>query len=114
MGLSVIRDALKAFSFGRIQDAATIIKALERNGISTGDFLAHVAKEKRRRVRKQIEEQRAGIERGVAKCPSCRIPMVLRAAGPDPEDGSHWTCPRCRFGRYDPRPVQDVQKSIVA
>lgn len=114
-----LKKAIASFTFGQLQDAATLIKTLERNGISTSDFLAYVDDEKRRRV--QARERRAEINRRLPKCPTCGIPMVLREVHPpdpgigdpgDPSEGSHWTCPKCRFGRYDPRPILEIRKSI--
>lgn len=108
--VNMIESACRAFNFGQIQDAATLLKTLAKQGISTDDFLTYVGKEKRRRVqaRKRIEKRRAEIERRLPKCPSCGIAMILRPAGEDPEDGSHWTCPKCRFGRYDPRASSQI------
>jgi predicted RNA-binding Zn-ribbon protein involved in translation (DUF1610 family) len=112
--MGVLENALKGFTFGQVQDAATLLKALEKHGISRSDFLAHVAEEKRRRVqaRREIEKRRTEVEKRLPKCPTCGIAMILRPAGEDPKDGSHWTCPKCRFGKYDPRTVEEIQKSI--
>jgi hypothetical protein len=110
----MIENALKVFSFGQMRDAATLLGALEKHEISTDDFLAYVAEEQRRRVRegKRIERRRSEILERLPKCPSCGSAMVLRPAGPDPEDGSHWTCPDCRLGQFDERPVGAIRKSL--
>jgi hypothetical protein len=118
-----IESKLKVFSFGRIQDAATLIEKLKKHGIPTDDFLAYAAEEKRRRVQaeKEILKVQAATEKRLPKCPSCGIAMILRPVHPpdpetgdpgDPAEGSHWTCKKCYFGKYDPRPVEEIRKSI--
>ncbi len=106
-------NKLAAFSFGQLQDCANVVRLLARNAIAVDDFLSFVKEEKRRRFqeRGRMEKRVAEIERRLPKCPSCEISMVLRPAGEDPGDGSHWTCPRCRFGRYDPRGVEEVRRT---
>jgi len=114
---------LKAFSFGQKQDAATLLKTLKKHGISTDDFLSYVQEEKRRSVqaRKQIEKRRSEILKRIPKCRDCGGLMVLRPVHPpdleindpgDPSEGSHWWCKGCAYGEYDPRPVEEIQKSI--
>jgi len=106
----LIEEKLKAFRFGQLQDCVTILKILERNGLDPGDLVRWVDEEKKRRVeiRADMEKRRKKFEAQIPRCPDCKTPMVLRPAGESPEDGSHWTCPKCRFGRYDPRPVEEI------
>lgn len=110
---ATISRKLASFSFGQIQTAATLLKVLKRHGITVDDFLSFVAEEKRHRIqgRDRMERRLQEIERCLPKCPSCGTPMIFRPAGEDPGDGSHWTCPRCRFGRYDPRGVEKVRRT---
>lgn len=115
--------ALAAFSFGRLQDAATLIRTLEEKGIDRDEFLAYVdgKKERRFKMMEGARKCRADAERRLPKCPTCGIPMVLRETHPpdpeigdpgDPSEGTHWTCPKCRFGRYDPRAIREIRRSI--
>ena len=104
-----------AFSFGQLQDAATLIKTLGKAGYSPENLIEYVdARKGKIELRKKIAERSP-------KCPSCKVPMVLRAAHPpdpktgdpgDPSEGSHWTCPKCRFGKYDPRSTEAIMKIL--
>lgn len=106
-----MKDVLKAFGFGAIQDAATLLRVVRRAGHSTDEFLAFVESEKERRIHdlEAMRERIARVEQQMARCPDCGIPMVLRDAK---DGGSHWTCPKCRFGQYDPRPINEIEAEI--
>lgn len=102
---------VQAYTFGQLQDFATFLRSLDRAGISREEFLGYVEREKDRRFKanEKARRNRAEIERRLPECPSCRIPMILRDAG---DGGSHWTCPKCRLGRYDPRSVDEARKEV--
>lgn len=118
-----ISNALQAFSFGQIQDCVSLLSVLERHDLSTTDLRKFVSDERQLRVqgRERMNARQMTIERRLPKCPTCGIPMVLREVRPpdpgigdpgDPSEGTHWTCLKCRFGRYDRRTIQEVRKSI--
>lgn len=98
-----------SFSFGQLQDFATISKHLEKHGLAPNDVASYVREYKDALIGKRFDHKLEQLK-ARPKCPACLIPMVLRPAGEDPEDGSHWTCPKCRYGRYDPRPLDIVWK----
>jgi hypothetical protein len=104
------------FNFRTLQETATVLKTLQEKAISIEDFLTWVQKEK--------HKQRESIERGdrarkafisrLPKCPDCAAPMSLAPANPeDPSEGSHWTCPKCRYGRYDERPPDQIHQGLI-
>jgi len=109
-----IKRAFSAFGFGMLQDIATAVKIMKREGVSSEEFVEYVEEQKRRHVKDsaKMKARREAEIRKLPKCPECKTPMVLRPAGEDPSEGSHWTCPKCRFGRYDARPLSQIQEEL--
>ena len=99
-----IEKAISAFSLGQIQDSLALYKHIKKNGFSIQDLQDWV-KGRYRKIDKKNPTKPAARP---ASCPECGFPMIVQPAGEDPEDGSHWTCPKCRFGKYDPRPVSII------
>lgn len=106
-----MQKILEAFSFRQLQNAVTILRRLEREGLTSEDLIQHVKAEKQRLANSNTDHE--AFTAALLKCPTCKLPMVLRQAGEFPEDGSHWTCPKCRYGSYDPRPVNEIMDEVL-
>ena len=115
----MLKKAIASFTFGQLQDAATLIRVLRRKEIALDDFLAYVDGASRQQQRET--DSRDDLSRHLPRCPECDTPMVPREAHPpdpesadpgDPEEGSYWACQKCRFSRFDARPLTDIQTEL--
>lgn len=113
-----IERATKAFSYGHLQDLVTLLRKLTRERVTIAQFLWYMERKRQERagviersikLRARVKKERAAFMRQAPKCPSCEIPLRLSTGD---ENDSHWTCPKCRYGRYDSRPAGVIMDEI--
>jgi len=101
------------FSFGRLQDIATLIKQLKRNHIPVIKFVEYVEQEKTNRA-KINKSNKKRWEQNTLKCPDCQSPMNLfpvnTVPGDQTGDGSQsvWMCPKCGETVYNLETVAEI------
>lgn len=112
-----IEKAIRPFRQGLVQDTLTVAAELERHNISF-ELLRQYFQNTAQRINEAARanqasaiRQRDALRSVWPKCPDCGA-LVKLAAGDDTD--SHWFCPKCRWGKYDPRPRAEVIKEIEA
>lgn len=107
------------FTFGQLQDIATLLNHLEINNVSIEVFIEYVEDQKKERV-KSIKEQRINLktakekwQRIALKCPECNTAMSLypvnSQTGDQAGDGlnSQWQCPKCWYDEYSTKTIRE-------
>ncbi|GEM_PF-3448377 len=109
-----IEAAVRPFRAGYLQDYLTLHAHLQQRGITAAMLRAYLKQriatlrrsDQRSAARIRAANRAARIWREKApRCESCGGQLKL---SPGDDADSHWWCPACRWGRYDPRPVDKI------
>lgn len=109
-----IEQAIHPFRLGALQDYLTIGDHLRRHAVTPAmlrAYVAHRAREIKAADQRSAAQIRAADRAGRIwreKAPRCENCNGLLKLSPGDDHDSHWWCPACRWGRYDPRPVERV------
>jgi len=113
---SDMEAVVSPFRLGALQDYLTIHRHLASRGITPEMLSAWIADQTRRvkaATKKQREEQRRRETAWKAhgpRCPACGTVLKLRAGD---ENDCHLTCYSCRWGKYVPKPAQEVWEEVL-
>lgn len=112
-----VHDILRksAFGYGRAQDYISFHRFLAEKEISFEEIIELVEVSKLMVAKKVAQRARLNLSLRekkdyFPKCPKCGEIMRL---SPGDDDDSHWTCTRCRFGIYEPRPFHEIIDEIT-
>lgn len=112
------------FSFGQLQDIATMLKQLRLNHISMVEFIKHVEEMKvvKTNISKINTEEFKQLtlkwEDRALKCPECSNTMSLFPVNtrPDNQTGdnskSQWFCQKCWSTVYSTKTINEILKEI--
>ena len=110
-----MKDKLRAFTFGQLQDFVTLYEQLQREGLSLEDLSQYV-KEERARLDEHSSRSlalREKLQARTPRCEKCATIMVLRPADTEvPSEGSHWTCPKCRWGFFVDKSTAQIMEEL--
>jgi len=112
------------FSFGQLQDIATLLRHLERNNVSVGDYLEYIEQIKIEQAKnKKFNKERFTKlkelwNKNALKCPECSTVMNLYPVNTNPRDqvegnfSSQWLCPKCQYEWFSNRNIKSWMKEI--